>query len=122
MNFAYDKRNPVLKDLSFTIPVRFEDSYCRPSGSGKNYNYQFNICFYDVDSGEIRLGNKDIRDYKVRKFTEKIFPRFPGCLSFRDTIENNICLQILDASHEQVVEAAKKARCHNFIMELPGRL
>ncbi|MFM1514835.1 ABC transporter ATP-binding protein [Helcococcus ovis] len=119
VNFGYDKRNPVLKDLSFTIPQGSRTAIVGPSGSGKTTIINLISRFYDVDSGEIRLGNKDIRDYKVENLLKNLSLVFQDVYLFRDTIENNIRFANPDASHEQVVEAAKKARCHNFIMELP---
>lgn len=119
VNFAYDKRNPVLKDLSFTISQGSRTAIVGPSGSGKTTIINLISRFYDVDSGEIRLGNKDIRDYKVERLLKNLSLVFQDVYLFRDTIENNIRFANPDASHEEVVEAAKKARCHNFIMELP---
>lgn len=119
VNFACDKRNPVLKDLSFTISQGSRTAIVGPSGSGKTTIINLISRFYDVDSGEIRLGNKDIRDYKVESLLKNLSLVFQDVYLFRDTIENNIRFANPDASHEEVVEAAKKARCHNFIMELP---
>ncbi|HGD2227383.1 TPA: ABC transporter ATP-binding protein [Streptococcus agalactiae] len=119
VNFAYDKRNPVLKDLSFTISQGSRTAIVGPSGSGKTTIINLISRFYDVDSGEIRLGNKDIRDYKVESLLKNLSLVFQDVYLFRDTIENNIRFANPDVSHEEVVEAAKKARCHNFIMELP---
>lgn len=119
VNFGYDKRNPVLKDLSFTILQGSRTAIVGPSGSGKTTIINLISRFYDVDSGEIRLGNKDIQDYKVENLLKNLSLVFQDVYLFQDTIENNIRFANPDASHEQVVEAAKKARCHNFIMELP---
>lgn len=119
VNFGYDKRNSVLKDLSFTIPQGSRTAIVGPSGSGKTTIINLISRFYDVDSGEIRLGNKDIRDYKVESLLKNLSLVFQDVYLFRDTVENNIRFANPDASHEEVVEAAKKARCHNFIMELP---
>ncbi|EGY80751.1 ABC transporter ATP-binding protein [Peptoniphilus indolicus] len=119
VNFGYDKRNFVLKDLSFTIPQGSRTAIVGPSGSGKTTIINLISRFYDVDSGEIRLGDEDIRDYKVESLLKNLSLVFQDVYLFRDTIENNIRFANPDASHEEVVEAAKKARCHNFIMELP---
>lgn len=119
VSFSYDKRNTVLKDLSFTIPQGSKTAIVGPSGSGKTTIINLISRFYDVDSGEIRLGNKDIRDYKVERLLKKLSLVFQDVYLFQDTIENNIRFANPKASHEEVVEAAKKARCHNFIMELP---
>ena len=119
VNFSYDKRNPVLKDLSFTLLQGSKTAIVGPSGSGKTTIINLISRFYDVESGEIRLGNKDIREYKVEKLLKNLSLVFQDVYLFQDTIENNIRFAKPEASHEEVVEAAKKARCHNFIMELP---
>ena len=119
VSFSYDKCNPVLKDLSFTIPQGSKTAIVGPSGSGKTTIINLLSRFYDVDSGTIKLGNKDIRDYKVETLLKNLSLVFQNVYLFQDTIENNIRFANPKASHEEVVEAAKKARCHNFIMELP---
>lgn len=119
VSFSYDKGNPVLKDLSFTIPQGSKAAIVGPSGSGKTTIINLLSRFYDVDSGTIKLGNKDIRDYKVETLLKNLSLVFQNVYLFQDTIENNIRFANPKASHEEVVEAAKKARCHNFIMELP---
>lgn len=119
VNFSYDKRNPVLKDISFTIPQGSNTAIVGPSGSGKTTIINLISRFYDIDSGEIRLGGKDIRDYRVEKLLKNLSLVFQDVYLFQDTIENNIRFANPGASHEEVVEAAKKAHCHNFIMELP---
>ena len=119
VSFSYEKCNPVLKDLSFTIPQGSKTAIVGPSGSGKTTIINLISRFYDVDSGEIRLGNRDIRDYKVESLLKNLSLVFQNVYLFQDTIENNIRFADPKASHEEVVEAAKKARCHNFIMELP---
>ena len=119
VSFSYDKGKPVLKDLSFTIPQGSKTAIVGPSGSGKTTIINLVSRFYDVDSGEIRLGNRDIRDYKVESLLKNLSLVFQNVYLFQDTIENNIRFANPKASHEEVVEAAKKARCHNFIMELP---
>ena len=119
VGFSYDKGNSVLKDLSFTIPQGSKTAIVGPSGSGKTTIINLISRFYDVGSGEIRLGNRDIRDYKVESLLKNLSLVFQNVYLFQDTIENNIRFANPKASHEEVVEAAKKARCHNFIMELP---
>ena len=119
VSFSYDKRNPVLKGLSFSIPQGSKTAIVGPSGSGKTTIINLISRFYDVDSGEIRLGNADVREYKVEKLLKNLSLVFQDVYLFQDTIENNIRFANPHASHEEVVEAAKKARCHNFIMELP---
>lgn len=120
VSFSYDKRNPVLKDISFTIPQGSKTAIVGPSGSGKTTIINLISRFYDIDSGEIRLGSKDIRDYKVENLLRNLSLVFQDVYLFQDTIENNIRFANPQASHEEVMEAAKKARCHNFITELPN--
>lgn len=119
VGFSYDNRNTVLKDLSFTIPQGSKTAIVGPSGSGKTTIINLISRFYDVESGEIRFGNKDIREYKLESLLKNLSLVFQDVYLFQDTIENNIRFANPHASHEEVVEAAKKARCHNFIMELP---
>ena len=119
VSFSYDKGNPVLKDLSFTIPQGSKTAIVGPSGSGKTTIINLLSRFYDVGSGTIKIGNKDIRDYKVENLLKNLSLVFQNVYLFQDTIENNIRFANPKASHEEVVEAAKRARCHNFIMELP---
>ena len=118
VSFSYDQRKPVLKDLSFTIPQGSKTAIVGPSGSGKTTIINLISRFYDVDSGTIKLGNRDLRDYKVESLLKNLSLVFQDVYLFRDTIENNIRFANPHASREEVVEAAKKARCHNFIMEL----
>ena len=119
VNFSYDKSNPVLKDISFTIPQGSRTAIVGPSGSGKTTIINLLSRFYDIDSGAIRLGGKDIREYKVEKLLKNLSLVFQDVYLFQDTIENNIRFANPQASHEEVVTAAKKAHCHNFIMALP---
>ena len=120
VSFSYDKRNHVLKDISFTIPQGSKTAIVGPSGSGKTTIINLISRFYDIDSGEIRLGSKDIRDYKVENLLRNLSLVFQDVYLFQDTIENNIRFANPQASHKEVMEAAKKARCHNFITELPN--
>ena len=119
VSFGYDKKHPVLKDLSFTIPKHSKTAIVGPSGSGKTTIINLIARFYDVDAGAIKIGNQDIRDYKVESLLKHLSLVFQDVYLFQDTIENNIRFANPHASHDEVVEAAKKARCHNFIMELP---
>ena len=119
VSFSYDKRNPVLKDLSFTIAQGSKTAIVGPSGSGKTTIINLISRFYDVESGKIKLGNNDIRDYKVETLLKNLSLVFQQVYLFQDTIENNIRFAKPQASHEEVVEAAKRAHCHDFIMELP---
>ena len=71
--------------------------------------------FWDVNSGEILIGGNNIKDYKIENLMNSISMVFQDVYLFEDTIENNIKFGKQNASHEEVVQAAKKARCHEFI-------
>ena len=90
-----------------------------PSGSGKTTFCNLIARFWDVNSGEILIGGKNIKDYNIENLMNSISMVFQDVYLFEDTIENNIKFGKQNASHEEVVEAAKKARCHEFIENLP---
>ena len=117
VSFSYDKRNPVLKDLSFFIPQGSKTAIVGPSGSGKTTIINLISRFYDVDSGEIRLGNADVREYKVEKLLKNLSLVFQDVYLFQDTIENNIKFGTSEATDEQVAEAARIANAFDFIMQ-----
>jgi len=75
--------------------------------------------FWDVNKGSVRIGGKDVRDYTLESLMSNISVVFQNVYLFADTIENNIKFGNSRASHEDVVKAAKKACCHDFIMSLP---
>ena len=75
--------------------------------------------FWDVDSGKITIGGMDVQDFKLDSLMKSISMVFQSVYLFADTIENNIKFGCQDATHEQVVEVAKKACCHDFISALP---
>ncbi|PNH20119.1 ABC transporter ATP-binding protein [Lachnospiraceae bacterium] len=117
--FGYDPRKPVLNQLSFTIPQGSRTAIVGPSGSGKTTVINLISRFYDVNRGTISIGGRKIQDYKVEALLKNLSLVFQDVYLFQDTIENNIRFAKPEASHEEVVEAAKKARCHNFITALP---
>ena len=118
VNFSYDKR-PILKNVNVTIPDRTTTAIIGPSGSGKTTLCSLIARFWDVDSGSIRIGGTDIRKYTLESLMDQISMVFQNVYLFADTIENNIKFGKPDADHEQVVAAAKKACCHDFISALP---
>lgn len=118
VSFGYEKRQ-VLKNLSFTIPEKTLTAIVGPSGSGKSTLCSLIARFWDVESGQIQMGGQNIKDYQLDNLLSKISMVFQNVYLFEDTIENNIKFGKQEASHEQVVEAAKKACCHDFISALP---
>ena len=118
MNFSYD-RKPILKDVSITIPDKTTTAIVGPSGSGKATLCNLIARFWDVDSGAVRIVGIDVKDYTLESLMDQVSMVFQKVYLFADTIENNIKFGRPDATHEQVVEAAKKACCHEFIESLP---
>ena len=116
--FGYDKRI-VLHDVNFTIPQNTTTAIVGPSGSGKSTLCSLIARFYDVDAGKITLGETDIREFTCDSLLKNISMVFQNVYLFRDTIRNNIKFGSPNASEEQMIAAAKKARCHDFIMALP---
>lgn len=76
--------------------------------------------FYDVDSGAVRVGGHDVREFTVDSLLRNFWMVFQDVYLFNDTLEANIAFGTAGATHEQVVEAAKRARCHDFISALPN--
>ena len=118
VDFSYADRK-ILDHVSFTIPAGTTTAIVGPSGSGKTTMCNLIARFWDVDAGRITVGGKDVRDFKLDSLMKNISMVFQSVYLFADTIENNIKFGCPDATHEQVVEAAKKACCHNFISALP---
>ena len=90
-----------------------------PSGCGKSTIASLFARFWDIQSGEILLRGTDIRKIPLSVLMDNISMVFQRVYLFQDTVYNNIALGWTDASREEVIEAAKKARCYDFIMELP---
>ena len=118
ISFSYDRRR-IIDDVSLSIPQKTTTAIVGPSGGGKSTLCNLIARFWDVDSGEITLGGVNVKDYSMNSLMENFAFVFQTVYLFADTIENNIKFGRQNASHEEVVEAAKKACCHDFIMKLP---
>ena len=118
VNFSYGSR-PILKDVSLIIPDRTTTAIVGPSGSGKTTLCNLIARFWDVDGGRVTIGGRDVREYTLESLMEQVSMVFQRVYLFADTVENNIKFGCPDATHEQVVEVAKKACCHDFISALP---
>ena len=118
VTFAYDKKD-ILKDVSFKADKGTMTALVGPSGGGKSTIASLLTRFWDVKSGEILLRGTDIRKIQLAALMDNISMVFQRVYLFQDTVYNNIALGRPDASREEVLEAAKKARCYDFIMELP---
>lgn len=118
VTFSYDKRK-IIDDVSLSIPQKTTTAIVGPSGGGKSTLCNLIARFWDVDSGEVMLGGVNVKDYSMNSLMRNFSFVFQAVYLFADTIENNIKFGRQDASHEEVVEAAKKACCHDFISKLP---
>lgn len=119
VSFSYDKRL-IVDNVSCTIPMRSTCAIVGPSGSGKTTICNLIARFWDVDEGAITLGGKNIKDYSYDDLLACFSFVFQNVYLFNDTIENNIMFGKVNASHEEVVAAAKMACCHDFIEALPA--
>ncbi len=118
VTFSYDDRK-IIDDVSFNIPEKTTTAIVGPSGGGKTTICNLISRFWDVNGGTIGIGGRDVRDYTLDSLLCNISMVFQNVYLFNDTIENNIKFGMPDATHEQVVQAAKKACCHQFIETLP---
>ena len=119
VDFSYGEKK-ILDQVSFTIPEKTTTAIVGPSGSGKTTMCNLIARFWDVNGGRITLGGKNIKDFTLDSLMENISMVFQNVYLFADTIENNIKFGCPGATHEEVVEAAKKACCHEFIESLPN--
>lgn len=118
VSFSYDKRK-IIDDVSLLIPQRTTTAIVGPSGGGKSTLCNLIARFWDVDAGRVTLGGVDVKEYSMNSLMSNFSFVFQTVYLFADTIENNIKFGRQDATHEEVVEAAKKACCHDFISQLP---
>lgn len=118
VDFSYGERK-IVQDVSFTVPEGTTTAIVGPSGSGKTTLTSLMARFWDVDSGSVKLGGIDVRDYALDSLMSNFSMVFQAVYLFNDSIENNIKFGKPDATHEEVVAVAKAARCHDFIAALP---
>ncbi len=119
VSFSYGKKK-IIDDVSFRIPEKTTTALVGPSGGGKSTITKLIARFFDVDSGSITLGGKNIKDYNYDTLMKNFSFVFQNVYLFKDTIANNIRFGTPEASMDLVIAAAKKAKCHDFIMALPN--
>ena len=117
--FSYDKKQ-ILNNISFYIPEGSTTAIVGPSGSGKTTICNLIARFYDVNSGVITVGDKNIKDITCDSLLKNISMVFQKVYLFNDTIKNNILFGNPNASDNEVIDAAIKAHCHEFISKLPN--
>lgn len=119
VRFAYGEKD-VLHNISFALPQHTMAALVGPSGGGKSTVANLLARFWDVGSGKVLVRGKDVRDVRLADLMDHISMVFQRVYLFQDTIYNNIAMGRPDATREEVMEAAKKARCYDFIMALPN--
>lgn len=118
VGFGYQEKE-VLHDITFTVPKNSMTALVGPSGGGKSTIASLIARFWDVQKGTITFRGVDVKDIPLAELMDQISMVFQGVYLFQDTIYNNISMGKPDATKEEVYEAAKKARCYDFIMALP---
>ncbi|SFU34132.1 ABC transporter ATP-binding protein [Butyrivibrio sp. INlla21] len=118
IDFAYDEKK-IIDDIALSIPSGTSAAFVGPSGGGKTTLCHLIARFWDVDKGRVDLDGKDVRKYSMNSLMSNYSFVFQNVFLFHDTIANNIRFGNPDAPLEEVIKAAKKACCHDFIMALP---
>lgn len=118
VHFSYESKE-ILHGINLQIPDKTTTAVIGPSGSGKTTLCNLIARFWDVNSGSVKIGGKDVRDYTLESMMEQISMVFQNVYLFADTIENNIKFGRPEATHAEVVAAAKRACCDDFIEALP---
>lgn len=118
VSFSYDKRK-IIDGVTIHIPEKTTTAIVGPSGGGKTTLCNLISRFWDVDEGCVKLGGTDVREYSMDSLMKNFSFVFQKVYLFADTIANNIKFGKEDASMEEVIAAARKACCHDFIMALP---
>ena len=119
IDFSYEKDEFKMEKLSFSIAEKTMTALVGESGSGKTTITNLLLRFYDVHKGKITLGGTDIRDIPYDELLDRISIVMQNVQLFDNTIEENIRVGKKGATKEEIIEAAKKARIHDFIMSLP---
>lgn len=118
VTFGYTDKD-VLKDVSFSVDQGKMTALVGPSGGGKSTIANLLARFWDIKTGSIKVRGRDIRDISLGSLMDNISMVFQRVYLFQDTVANNISIGRPDATREEIIEAAKKARCYDFIMNLP---
>ena len=112
VSLGYDSRT-VLKNVRFRIPEKTSAAIVGPSGSGKTTICSLVARFYDPQSGSVTIGGRDLREFTCDSQLSNISMVFQNVYLFNDTIRANICFGKPGATEEEMIETAKKARCHD---------
>ena len=118
VEFSYEKRK-VIDGITVQIPEKTTTAIVGPSGGGKTTLVNLLARFWDTDAGRVTLGGRDVKEYDMDSLMENFSFVFQNVYLFHDTVADNIRFGQPDAPMDKVIEAAKKARCHEFIEALP---
>ncbi|WP_412967551.1 ABC transporter ATP-binding protein [Fredinandcohnia sp. 179-A 10B2 NHS] len=119
VHFSYEKDKPILKDINFKVRPGEKIALVGPTGSGKTTIINLLMRFYDVTAGELKLDGQDIRDYLLSGLRKKIGVVLQDTFLFSGTIMDNIRYGRLEATDQEVINAAKMASAHQYIQHLP---
>ena len=120
VNFAYGKDSFQLKNINLTFKKNSLNAFVGASGCGKSTVSNLLMGFWDADEGQILINGKDIKEYSQENISMLIGSVQQEVILFDLSIFENIAIGKLNATKEEVIEAAKKARCHDFISALPN--
>ncbi len=118
VDFSYDKKQPVLKDVSFTVEPGQTIALVGPTGAGKSTIVSLISRFYDVTGGAIRIDGHDVRDVKLQSLRRQMSVMMQDSFIFSGTILDNVRYGRLDATEDEVIAVCKAVRVHDFIMSL----
>ena len=121
VHFSYETGKPILKNISFEARAGQKIAIVGPTGSGKTTIINLLMRFYEIDAGNIIIDGRSIKDYQISKLREKIGIVLQDTFLFSGSILENIRYGKLDATDEEVIEAAKLASAHRFIKHLPNK-
>ena len=119
VSFSYDNEKDILKNISFDVQKNTMTALVGQSGGGKSTTANLLARLWDINAGKILIRGVDVRDIPLSHLMEHISMVFQNVYLFQDTIWNNIAMGKPDALEHEVIEAAEKARCYDFIMSLP---
>lgn len=120
VHFGYNPDHTIINDFSVDVKSGQKVAIVGPTGAGKTTIIKLLMRFYDVGSGSIKVDGHDVRDFNRDDLRKMFGMVLQDTWLFKGSIEDNIRYGRLDATHEEVVEAAKAARAHRFIQTLPG--
>ena len=119
VSFSYDREKTVLRDVSFDIPAGKTIALVGPTGAGKSTIVNLLSRFYDATEGRVLIDGHDVRDMQLKTMRKQMSVMMQDSFIFSGTIMDNIRYGRLDATDEEVIEAAKTVCAHEFIMEMP---